>query len=1158
MGKTKKIRTVFQVFAGLYAATVGVLCFANFDPAFIQEQSALLHLTDKDVHFLMFLPFIPLCYLAFAPWNWRIKKTALFSLGMLVIAAATAFLIELLQGQTTYRGEDAYDALAGICGAALGGVILLIIKALTLHKTSHALKMLLTIAVTTLMLSFGTDLSAQSRKDFNECCDSLSARIERRTTVRGKLKLQKVLKRGKMLDFYFEQTLGDFPWREGDEKWLKSELKSLFPKKYASYSVGVVFSKTRPFSEFVSPRIGSDGSVVKSPYRVSAPSSKEEPFVTAIGAQTYSKGLSGRNIALWQSHGYYYEQSLERWEWQRACLFQTVEDLFTQSFVLPYLVPMLENAGAYVMTPRERDLNRDEYIIDNDIDAGTSRLGGTFKAEGDWEIRDGGFADEKENITDDSNPFTCGTYLSAKSGLSAKKKQQKVTWEADIQKDGDYAVYVSYRSLPESTDGALYRVEHGGGVSEFYVNQRLGGGTWVYLGTFHFSPSEKARIVLDCTRSKGKGTKRVSADAVRIGGGMGNIARGPKGEDSQLMEISGMPRFAEGARYSLQWYGVPKEVWSQNEDKNDYKDDYMCRGTWVDWISGGSAMNPKAPGLGIPVDLSFAFHTDAGIAARDSTIGTLAIYTSLSEGLRVLPSGEKRLTSREYADAVQTQVVDDIRATFDPTWRRRGTKDRSYLESRTPTAPSMILELLSHQNFNDMKFGLDPEFRFTVCRAVYKGMLKYLSSRYGLPYAVQPLPVRDFAITVTDITSDKYTVDLSWKETEDPLESTASPRGYLLSTREDSGAFSESVELKGISTSSDGRHHYLKTLPKGHIHSFRITAFNDGGRSFPSQALSCGVPVGSKARGSVLIVNNFDRVSGPSFIDTESYAGFDNRTDSGVDLQRQINFIGEMYQFNRSLPWVDDDCPGFGASYTDCATSVYAGNSFDYPALHGQALLSLGYAFTSSSREAFCSGTEGFSTGKSASKGSVQIVDLICGKQVTTPRGTGKKEARFEVFPEDLQNRLKECSSRGCNLIVSGANIGTDLSEGIYPLEKDEAKSKQTRSFATTTLGYKIVNPHGSRSGEFRWTLGEKRGEKGSIYNRPNDRIYCVESPDGIAPADASGKTFLRYSDTGISAGVAYEGKGYRCVSLGFPLETVKDSKEMESIVEYCLNFFKQ
>ena len=72
------------------------------------------------------------------------------------------------------------------------------------------------------------------------------------------------------------------------------------------------------------------------------------------------------NIALWHSHGWYYEPSLNRWEWQRARIFQTVEDIYPLAYTLPFLVPMLENAGANVFVPRERDWQVHEVIVDND------------------------------------------------------------------------------------------------------------------------------------------------------------------------------------------------------------------------------------------------------------------------------------------------------------------------------------------------------------------------------------------------------------------------------------------------------------------------------------------------------------------------------------------------------------------------------------------------------------------------------------------------------------------------------------------------------------------------------------------------------------------------------------------------------------------------
>ena len=1202
-----KLHIVFKIVVLLYAVAVGVLCFAKFDPEFIQEQSQLLHLTDKDVHFLMFLPFVPLIYLAFASPEWGMRKTLIFLARMVVVAVAVASMIELIQGQTGYRGEDLWDALAGIGGAATGAVILLAVKWLAgkrggrktdgvktdgsklqtdddktktddnKTKSTFCKGLIAITLATSLQLLSAPQTRAQSKLEFKDCCDSLTVRLQERSGARSEpLSVRKALRRGRKLDLYFDRTLGDYPWYEGDIEWFKKEIRKYIPPKYANYSIGEIFSRNSPLKDFLTPRLANDGLPQRSLNRVPNPSTKEIDVVRKQGAQQFSKGLEHRNIALWQSHGYYYEQSLDRWEWQRACLFQTVEDMFTQSFVLPFLVPMLENAGAYVMLPRERDLNADEYIIDNDI-AETSRGSGDFRAEGDWKMNGPGFADTHEIISDNSNPFLAGTFICAECGRKSRSGvAPKAVWRPHIKEKGEYAVYVAYRSLPESTESARYTIMHSGGTTEFLVNQRIGGGTWIYLGTFPFDKGKDGCVILDGSAAGSK--EVICADAVRFGGGMGNIARGksviqrPQKQGAETMrledrtEVSGMPRYAEGARYSLQWYGAPEMVWSQNEGNNDYGDDYMCRGTWVDWISGGSRMNRKADGLGIPIDLSFAFHTDAGIAARDTTVGTLTIYTSASEGKTELPSGERRLTSREYADIVQSQIVADIRATYDPDWTRRGTKDRSYLESRTPTSPAMILELLSHQNFNDMKFGLDPSFRFLVSRSVYKGMLKYLSNRYGCPYAVQPLPVRSFATELDAVGDKEYSVTLSWLPTEDRLEPTASPKGYILSKRTDDGAFDEGIPLKSFKTSEDGRVSCSVKLEKGHIYSFRVSAYNDGGKSFPSEILSVGLPK-RKTSDNILIVNNFTRVAAPSYFDTSEYAGFDNRNGGGVGYVQRINYIGETYQFRKGLEWKDDDAPGFGASYTDMAASVLAGNTFDYPARHGKALMKLGYGFVSMSAEAF---QRGLTEGKTASENvpklatDYPILDLICGKQATTPRGTGKVSSQFAVFPEQLQEALREYTLAGGSLIVSGANIGTDISESIYSdllsddKEEELAYRKKAATFAAEVLGYKAMNSHASRSGEYRWVAPGQHNSTGSFHNSLNPDCYSVENPDGIVPSDNRGKTVIRYKDTGISAGTAFDSGTYKCICIGFPIEAVKEEKEIEHVFEYCLDYLKK
>ena len=48
-------------------------------------------------------------------------------------------------------------------------------------------------------------------------------------------------------------------------------------------------------------------------------------------------------------------------------LVQTVEDLIPLAFTQPYLVPMLERAGAPVLVPRESDLQTHEVVVDEAV-----------------------------------------------------------------------------------------------------------------------------------------------------------------------------------------------------------------------------------------------------------------------------------------------------------------------------------------------------------------------------------------------------------------------------------------------------------------------------------------------------------------------------------------------------------------------------------------------------------------------------------------------------------------------------------------------------------------------------------------------------------------------------------------------------------------------
>ena len=999
------------------------------------------------------------------------------------------------------------------------------------------------------IISFSVAAEGQSAivQDFQPVCDSLEVRLLERTTVKWDLELKAVMKRGSALDFYFTESLGDYPWHKGDREWFRRQLKSLFPKEYSRYGLGEIYSKRVPHDRLETPDLGFDGNPSDSRHRTTEP--KRRNIVTRLDEPEYGKGLSGRHIALWQSHGYYYDGNSDRWQWQRPCLFQTVEDMFTQSFVLPYLVPMLENAGAYTLIPRERDIQRNEVIADND--ATDARYGkAEYTEKGKWKDAGTGFAALKPVYEGLENPFESGSARQTECIQNGKRNKAVVTWRPDIPERGSYAVYVSYRTLPGSTSSALYTVHHLGGESRFAVNQKIGGGTWIYLGTFEFDKGTEGHVTLTNETPKGykfTGGSVVSADAVRFGGGMGNIAR--TGSDPDLAPaVSGMPRYAEGARYWLQWAGVSPEIFSQNEGESDYRDDFMSRGDWVEWISRGSSFNSSKKGLGIPVDLSFGFHTDAGVFPNDSLVGTLAIYTLRSDGSQKLPDGESRMTSREFADIVQSQIVHDLRAQYDSSWNRRAIWDRGYRESRTPSSPAMLLELLSHQNFADMKYGLDPSFRFAVSRAVYKGMLKYLSNRYGVPYTVQPLPVESVGAAF----GKEGKAVISWVPVHDSSEPTAAPEEYILYTRLDGRGFDNGAVIKEV-RKKEGRLYAEVDIRPGHIYSFRIAARNEGGLSFPSETVSIGMPEGGTDKDKVLIVNNFDRVSGPAFFDTPSYAGFNGRLDSGVPHIRDIAYIGEMYDFRRDSEFVTNDNPGFGASYQDYAGHPVAGNTFDYPYIHGKAVMKAGYPFYSCSNETFCSDTT-FRSG-------AWCVDIICGKQVTTSVGTGMQQ-KFSVFPKEMQNSLKAFTGKGGNILLSGAYIGTDVWDSVFPVRQDSLLIEETRKFVRDVLGYKLASGAGSRKGRAVFTrncrIAGNDGKEFNICNEINPLKYCVESPDGIAPASEKGHIIMRYADSGIPAAICHEGNSYRTVCIGFPIEALKEESETEDIIAITLDYFRQ
>ena len=810
-----------------------------------------------------------------------------------------------------------------------------------------------------------------------------------------------------------------------------------------------------------------------------------------------SHGLFDRHLSLWASHGRYYDGKKDRWKWQRPNLFGTTEDLFTQTIVIPYLIPMLENAGAVVFTPRERDWQKNEMIVDN---GGRGYVEDSGKET--WKTaQEKGFAYHAGTYRDGENPFTQGTARAVKA-----TKKADVSWasyQPNIPQGGKYAVYVSYQSLKNSVSDAQYIVMHKGQRTVFKVNQQMGGGTWVYLGTFDFDRgnNEFNRVVVTNSSSE---SGVVTTDAVRFGGGMGNIERGGS--------CSGMPRCLEGARYSAQWAGAPYSVYSSKNGSDDYGDDINVRSNMTNWLAGGSTYVPTLEGKKVPIELSLAVHSDAGYTTvNDSIIGSLAICTtSFNDGR--LNSGVSRMVSHDFADSLLTGLQRDISGKY-RKWTRRYLWDRNYSETRKPEVPSAIIETMSHQNFADMRRGLDPNFRFTLARSLYKTILRFVNGNHSVPSVVQPLPVSNFRIE----RNSSGGLRLSWIAEKDEQEPTAVPTSYIVYTSEDGMGFDNGTVVYTSSFDFEAK--------KGVNYCFKVTALNRGGESFPSETLAAYLSKSAHAK-DILVVDGFSRLSGPAVVDDYSRQGFDLGSDIGVSYGLTAGWNGRQQCFDKSRAGSEGE-GSLGYCGDELAGRFIMGNNRDGSVCHVKDIAMSGaYNVVGCSLEALDNNL--------VKLDHYNLVDIAFGLQ----RNDGHSLVVYKTFSETLQSKLRSYAKSGGRILVSGAYVGSDMTQ---PHERSFMSDvlKTTFTGTDTNAGNNMV---------------DGLGLSFDIIRQINDRHFAATSVDRIAACDGRSFAAMRYQD-GSTAGVAYDGTDYKSFVMGYPYECINNVRTRQQVMKGLLGF---
>lgn len=893
-----------------------------------------------------------------------------------------------------------------------------------------------------------------------------------------------------------------------------------------------------------------------------------KPWVTNTSKQNLIEyGLKGHHLAVWPSHGRYYNFKDAEWKWQRTRLFGTTEDLFTQSIVIPYLIPMLENAGANVFVPRERDWQTEERIVDNDYAAsGYMERNGAEK----WEKGPRpGFAIQEGNYHDGDRPFAKGTVRMVKASKNANTAT--AVYKPNLQVAGRYAVYVSYQTMEGSVDDAEYVVVHRGQRTYFRVNQQMGSGTWVYLGTFDFDRhSTYENYVMVTNNSSREGV--VTTDAVRFGGGMGNHVRGGS--------VSGVPRAMECARYYAQFAGAPKAVVVSKGGSDDYGDDINTRSLMSNWLSYGSKTNPtekvsrqqpafdvetttlaeaaakaymdsiiatgpdsttlaKADSISrhiadsvakipfqqinvmkgdvmtgrVPLELQLAIHSDASWTKDfKSIVGTLAICTSDFNN-RKLASGQPRKTSFDLACDLLFSVTRELQKRF-PEWGVREVWDRNYSETRLPAQPSAILETLSHENFPDLRLAHDPYFKFWMARAIYKTVLKFIGRQNKQPVIVQPLAPQKFA-------ADKMKANmltLSWAATPDSTDQSAQPDGYVLYTKVGDRDYDNGKVLSDTTATV--------ILRANTLYRFKVTATNSGGESFPTEELVAMYT--PEAKETVMIVNAFHRLSSPTVIETSTKCGFDLVDDIGLSYGKTPAWCGRQLEFSKSMAGRPQ---GLGATSNELLGRFTAGNDFNYAAAHADAFSKVGkYNIVSIASDA---------TIDDPAIQKADVLDILLGNE----KDDGHSLMPYKTFTPQLRNVVERYQARGGRMLVSGSYIASDM-------QADEERE------------WLANNLHIRYAGCDRDSLPFRTDSLTDIimvdstalstYRHVNGEHYASVASDIIVPAvetEEPAVPFAQYQK-GTSAGVAYRDERNSMVTLGFPLECVKTVEERKLLME--------
>lgn len=537
--------------------------------------------------------------------------------------------------------------------------------------------------------------------------------------------------------------------------------------------------------------------------------------------------LEGKTVWLSAGHGWKYDNRRKAFKTQRHNSHGLVEDFTTVEGVNYHLLKYLYQAGAQVWTVRERDMNEEEVIVDNDQGKPY------YKESGNWS-------------SSRTNGYRGKTYRYA---ISKRKANAAAHFTPNIPKAGLYWVSVHYVNGTNRTVDTRYKIQHAGGESMVSINQEVHGNTWVYLGQFYFEKGQEGKVVL--INESSESGQAVIADAVRFGGGKGNVA------DCDSGRKSGEPRYEEAARYYARFQGFPQCL-----------NDVVVRPHYAEWELAKGTSQEKQNSVYI------SWHTNASPNRQSG-----------SESF--IHSRRPVRGSRQLQDFIHEEMVRDIRKEWDANWQDRGTKSADFGELRgLRTMPGVLLEIAFHDHPQDAQALSTPAFRHLVARSIYKGIVRY----YATKDRRRPIFLPEPPTHVSAKNVGKNELQLDWQAPPHGGSNGHAAQEYKIYYSLHPKAFAKSVTSK-LTTFSFNR------LAPGTTYYFRVAAVNDGGESFPSAVVAARTPNRKGDQQKYLIVDGFDRLDKGLAIQVKEklprYAPLGNTRRLFLEQMNNYDYAGE-------------------------------------------------------------------------------------------------------------------------------------------------------------------------------------------------------------------------------------------------------------------------